>query len=394
VLLLPAGHTLVVMVTRGFWLVVCAAQLGAVAGMGCAVGGRDPLVATVAPTPGGSAASRGVPTTPGQDAGAGTIPAMPGQDAGAGTMPGQDASAGTMPGQDAGAGTSGGTGEAWIAFDSDGAVGNRDIYVIRADGTGRRRLTTAASAEAQPSFSRDGTKLAFASDRVGGVMQIYVMDLATGATTRVTQRAGGAHDPVFTIDGTRVGYRSGYLVFTALLDGTDERQVSVGGTCCMGETYFGGPAFLSDRQTMIYDDYNGIYATSDPTARQTIVPPVTAEQSHPALSPGESDLALQATCGGDNAARSIVTVPIVGISGFSCTSGTRLSAHGTDATHPSWGSQNAIVWGSVVGGNNSSSPVPSALVIWQGGVLQTLPNGGADDRNPSWSPPGTVIGSW
>src|SRR5688572_12642353 len=70
--------------------------------------------------------------------------------------------------------------DAWIAFDSDGGTRNRDIYVIRSDGTGRRRLTTASSVEAQPSFSRDGTKLAFASDRNGGDMQIYVMDLATG----------------------------------------------------------------------------------------------------------------------------------------------------------------------------------------------------------------------
>jgi hypothetical protein len=53
-----------------------------------------------------------------------------------------------------------------------------------------------------------------------------------------------------------------------------------------------------------------------------------------------------------------------------------------------------IVWGSVAGGNNSSSPVPSSLVTWQDGTLRTLTAGGADDRNPSWSPIGTVIGSW
>jgi Tol biopolymer transport system component len=339
---------------RRYGLVARVAQMGIVASVGCGVQlERDPLVVDRA-----------------------------------------DGSPGaTMPGQDAGAVTPGGTGT-WIAFDSDGAVGNRDLYVIRADGTGRRRLTTAPSTEVRPSFSRDGTKLAFASDRDGGVMQVYLMDLATGVTTRVTQRTEGANDPAFTIDGTRIGYRSGFLVFTAMLDGRDERQISVGGSCCAGEIYFGPPVFPSDGRTTIYDDYNAVYSTSDGTTRQPIVMPTTGEQSHPTLSPDGSTIALQATCIGDNAARSIWTVPATGVTQWSCSAGTRLSALQTDATHPSWGPNDTIVWGSVAGGTNSSSPVPSALVTWQGGALQRLPNGGADDRNPSWSPADTFIGDW
>jgi Tol biopolymer transport system component len=53
-----------------------------------------------------------------------------------------------------------------------------------------------------------------------------------------------------------------------------------------------------------------------------------------------------------------------------------------------------IVWGSITGGTNSNSPVPSELVTWQNGVRQTLTSGSGDDRNPSWSPTGTVIGTW
>jgi dipeptidyl aminopeptidase/acylaminoacyl peptidase len=283
--------------------------------------------------------------------------------------------------------------DAWIAFDSDGGAFNRDIYVIRADGTGRRRLTTEPSVEAQPSFSRDGTRLAFASDRVGGVMQIYVMDLATGRTTSLTKRAAGAHDPAFALDGTRVGYRSGISVFTAMVDGSDERQVTDGQTCCMGGP-FGAPVFHNDGQTTVYDDYNAIYSTSNGAARRTIVMPTTGEQSHPGLSPDGLNVVLQSTCGGDNAARSIWAVPATGTTNYSCTDGRRLSPHGTDATHASWGPQNMIVWGSIEGGNNSSSPVPSSLVTWQDGTLRTLTSGNADDRDPSWSPPGTLIGNW
>jgi len=285
-------------------------------------------------------------------------------------------------------------GPVWIAFDSDGGASNRDIYVIRADGTGRRRLTTETSGEIQPSFSRDGTKLAFASDRVKGVLQIYVMELATGRTTRVTNRGEGAHDPTFVMDGTRVGYRSGVSVFTAKLDGTGESRVTDGQTCCVGAQFFGAPVFPSDGQTTVYDDYNGVYSTTAGAPRKAIVMPITGEQSHPVLSPDGSNIALQATCPGDNAARSIWVVPATKTTGVSCYEGRRLSPQETDATHASWGPEDMIVWGSIAGGTNSSSPVPSSLVIWQDGTLRTLMTGTADDRNPSWSPPGTVIGAW
>jgi TolB protein len=312
----------------------------------------------------------------------------------AGTTGAAGSSAGGTAGTMGPATVDGGPLDFWIAFDSDGGIFNRDIYVIRADGTGRRRLTTEPSVEAQPSFSPDGTKLAFASDRVGGVMQIFLMDLQTGLATAVTRRTEGAHDPAFTADGSRIGYRSGVSVFTATLGGADERQVTDGQTCCMAGP-FGAPVFTGDGVSTIYDDYNAIYRTSGGTARRTIVMPTTGEQSHPTLSPDGSNIVLQATCAGDNAARSMWVVPATSTTGYSCTDGRRLSPTGTDATHAAWGPGNMIVWGSVAGGTNSTSPAPSALVAWQDGNLQTLTSGTADDRNPSWSPRGTLlIGSW
>jgi Tol biopolymer transport system component len=326
------------MTMRRYWLIACAAQMGLVAGLGCSSRDLDPI------------------------------------------------------GHDAGDATSAAWVDAWIAFDSDGGSG-RDIWVLRTDNSIRRRLTTESSTEAQPAFSPDGTKLAYASDRDGGVMQIYVMNLANGVAARVTQRPEGAHNPAFTIDGTRVGYRSGDSVFTALLDGSDERQATDASLCCMGSTWFGGPVFSGDGQSLIYDDYNAIYALSG-TAKRTIVGPTTGEQSHPSLSPDGSTIVLQATCAGDNAARSLWTVPAAAITDYACIGNQRISAPGTDATHASWGPNNMIVWGSVTGGTNSTSPLLSDLVLWQNGTLRTLESGAGDDRNPSWSPPGTVIGDW
>jgi hypothetical protein len=122
--------------------------------------------------------------------------------------------------------------------------------------------------------------------------------------------------------------------------------------------------------------------------------PTTGEQSHPALSPDGSTIVLQATCRGDNAARSLWKVPAASTTNYSCTDGQRISAPGTDATHASWGPNNMIVWGSVTGGTNSTSPVLSDLVLWQDGMVRTLESGTGDIRNPSWSPVGTEIGDW
>jgi hypothetical protein len=130
------------------------------------------------------------------------------------------------------------------------------------------------------------------------------------------------------------------------------------------------------------------------TTRTTIVMPTTGEQSHLALSPDGSTIVLQATCGGDNAARSLWKVPAAPTTNYSCADGQRISASGTDATHASWGPNNMIVWASVTGGTNSTSPVLSDLLLWQDDMVRPLESGTGDIRNPSWSPVGTVIGDW
>jgi hypothetical protein len=103
-----------VVTMRRYWLVACAAQVGIFASLGCE--GLDTRVLPVETTINGS--PNGSPTSP---------PIT------------------QKPGQDAGAVTPGGSMDAWIAFDSDGGAFNRDIYVIRADGTGRQCSTAATS---------------------------------------------------------------------------------------------------------------------------------------------------------------------------------------------------------------------------------------------------------
>jgi Tol biopolymer transport system component len=68
-----------------------------------------------------------------------------------------------------------------------------EIYVMHADGTGRRRLTTNEDVDASPSWSPDGARIAFtriAEPGTGAARSgIFVMDAGGGREMQVTQAA-------------------------------------------------------------------------------------------------------------------------------------------------------------------------------------------------------------
>jgi Tol biopolymer transport system component len=95
-----------------------------------------------------------------------------------------------------------------LAFLSD-RDGNFEIYVVNADGSGERRLTSAPESDGGLVWSPDGRKIAFVRsilDRYGITTrsEIYVMD-ADGSGQRALGRGGG---PVWSPDGRKIAFRS------------------------------------------------------------------------------------------------------------------------------------------------------------------------------------------
>ena len=89
-----------------------------------------------------------------------------------------------------------------IAFDA-AEKSNLDIYLIREDGANRRRLTTTASADWQPWWSRNGQWIYFTSDRTGRY-EVWRMGV-NGADQRQITHNGG-FEPMESPDGRFLYY--------------------------------------------------------------------------------------------------------------------------------------------------------------------------------------------
>jgi Tol biopolymer transport system component len=97
-----------------------------------------------------------------------------------------------------------------IAFSVESPTDQRGIWIVGADGRGRRQLTSGADSD--PSWSPDGTVIAF--ERFSGKVtkqwwQIYVVPAAGGTATNLTEDLSVADvEPAWSPDGSRILFSS------------------------------------------------------------------------------------------------------------------------------------------------------------------------------------------
>jgi type II secretory pathway pseudopilin PulG len=120
-----------------------------------------------------------------------------------------------------------------------------EIYVMNADGSDQRRLTTCGCGPPyavnnwQPTFSSDGKKIAFASSRDGGTFwEIYVMNEDGTGQTRLTTNGGSTTsnwEPHFVCDGKKIAFASSrdggtfWEIYVMNTDGTGQMRLTTNG---------------------------------------------------------------------------------------------------------------------------------------------------------------------
>jgi hypothetical protein len=97
-----------------------------------------------------------------------------------------------------------------IAFDRGPAwweSGNRDIYVMNANGSEQKRLTDNSSYDSFPCWSPDGHKIAFVSNRNGN-SEIYVMNADGSEQRNLTNNPASDGNPCWSPDGHKIAFNS------------------------------------------------------------------------------------------------------------------------------------------------------------------------------------------
>lgn len=117
-----------------------------------------------------------------------------------------------------------------IAYITD-RDGNAEIYVMNADGSNPRRLTSTTASEGSPAWTPDGTKIVYASNAAEGTtgtFHIWIMNADGSNPRQLTQGAHSDFQPAVSPDGGTVAFTTdrdlNYNVYLMGIDGSNQRQ--------------------------------------------------------------------------------------------------------------------------------------------------------------------------
>jgi TolB protein len=115
-----------------------------------------------------------------------------------------------------------------IAFERD----DKDLYVMQADGSGARRLTGLEASESQPAWSPDGRWIAFVRRQPGSDdLEIWLVQPDGSGDRKLIFLGGRSFSPAWSPDSRQVAFSSNrggrfYDIYTVGLDGKGVRRLT------------------------------------------------------------------------------------------------------------------------------------------------------------------------
>jgi Tol biopolymer transport system component/Flp pilus assembly protein TadD len=180
----------------------------------------------------------------------------------------------------------------YFVFDANPG-GNYEIFVINADGSNLHQLTFNRAADADPSWSPDGSQIVFVSDR-DGPRQLYIVDAAGLNLRRLTDNAEDNQSPHWSPDGDKIAFVSlgdnSADVFVINSDGSGQTNLSNHPSNNLNPAWSPDGsqiAFVSDR-----DGHNQIYVMHADGSHQSRLTDIAGEAILPAWSPTGDQIAF------------------------------------------------------------------------------------------------------
>jgi Tol biopolymer transport system component len=174
------------------------------------------------------------------------------------------------------------------------SVWNGDIYVVNADGTGRRRLTRDPAEEFSPAWSPDGTRIAL-SRFTGRHFQIFVMGADGSGARRLTTGGSAATDAAWSPDGRRIAFTrcsSSCDIYVMDASGGGEIRLTRGEP--PGDE---APTWSPDGSKIAFADLDGIFVVDADGSDPQRVTQGPADDSNPAWSPLGPEIAFDSSRG-------------------------------------------------------------------------------------------------